>query len=98
METASLSKTILFGTPAETRALIEKGADVNEKDAYGLTPLIEATIKNNIEIAKLLLEKGARVDQEDISGQTALQWAVNRHNDELTTLFLSYKADPNHYS
>lgn len=98
MNLPSLSKTILFGTSAEVRNLIAQGADVNEKDAYGLTPLIEATIKNYIDIAKLLLEKGARVDQEDVSGQTALQWAINRNNEELCTLFLAHKADPNHYS
>lgn len=94
----SLSKEILFGTYNGVVKLIKEGANVNEKDVYGLTPLIEATLKKDMAIATLLLENGARIDQEDISGQTALQWAVNRYHVPLCELFLKYKADPNHYS
>lgn len=95
---ASLSQEILFGTSAGVIRLVNQGADVNEKDVYGLTPLIEATLKADLQIAQLLLEHGAKIDQEDISGQTALQWAVNRYQLPLCRLFLQYKADPNHYS
>ncbi len=94
----SISQEILFGTLQGVIKLIKEGADVNEKDVYGLTPLIEATLKEDIAIAKLLLENGARIDQEDISGQTALQWAVNRNQMPFCELFLNYKADINHYS
>ncbi len=94
----SISHEILFGTLEGVKKLIQAGSNVNEKDVYGLTPLIEATLKEDINIAKLLLEHGAKIDQEDISGQTALQWAVNRHHMPLCELYLSYKADPNHYS
>lgn len=95
---ASISEEILFGTTEGVKKLIKGGSDVNEKDAYGFTPLIEATIKNNIEVAQLLLQHGAKIDQEDISGQTALQWAVNRYNVEFCQFFLENKANPNHYS
>ncbi len=98
MSPKSLSKEILFGTLASVEQLINQGGNVNEKDAYGLTPLIEATLKEDLKIAQLLLEKGAKIDQEDISGQTALQWAVNRHHLPLCELYLKNKADPNHYS
>lgn len=98
MQAASISQEILFGTPEGVAKLIKTGADVNEKDIYGFTPLIEATIKGNFAIAKLLLENGAKIDQEDVGGQTALQWAVNRNNFPLSELFASYNADPNHYS
>jgi hypothetical protein len=94
----SLSQEILFGTYARVKQLIEAGADVNEKDVYGFTPLIEATIKNDLEIAKLLLAHKARIDQVDVSGQTALQWAVNRYYLPFCELFLSAGANPNHYS
>lgn len=94
----SVSQEILFGTLPGVIKLIEAGADVNEKDIYGFTPLIEATLKEDIEIAKILLKNGARIDQEDISGQTALQWAVNRCQPLFCELFLNHNADPNHYS
>lgn len=95
---ASLSYEIIFGTRADVLKLIQAGANVNEKDAYGLTPLIEATLKEDLEIAMRLLEKGARIDQQDVSGQTALQWAVNRNQKAFCELYLKYKADPNHHS
>lgn len=98
MLNVSLSQEIIFGTESKVLALIDQGANVNEKDRYGLTPLIESVIKNNIQIARALLDHGARINQEDITGQTALQWAVNRYNLPFCELFLQHKADPNHHS
>lgn len=94
----SISREILFGSEETVKKLIKNGANVNEKDAWGFTPLIQATIMNKPGIASFLLKQGAKVDQGDITGQTALQWAVNRRNRELVKLFLEYKANPNHYS
>lgn len=98
MSKPSLSKAILFETPEKVHALIAAGADVHEKDPYGLRPLIEATLKQDLGIAKALLAKGAQVDQQDISGQTALQWAVNRSQRAFCELFLEAGANPNHHS
>lgn len=98
MSQQSLSREILYGTPDNVIKLIKSGADVNEKDPFGLTPLIQATIVNNQRIAEALLNAGAQIDQKDISGQTALQWAVNRRNRTLSELYLNAKANPNHYS
>lgn len=97
-ETTSLSREILFGTTDSVLKLIGKGANVNEKDMYGLTPLIQATITHNMTIAEVLLQKGAHIDQKDVTGQTPLQWAVNRRNRPMSELFLEHKANPNHYS
>lgn len=77
-DSLSLSREILFGNTDSVLKLINAGANVNEKDVYGLTPLIQATITNNLTIAKTLIEKGASIDQKDVTGQTPLQWAVNR--------------------
>jgi hypothetical protein len=98
MVNQSISQEILFGTFESVLKCVRGGSDVNEKDIYGLTPLIEATLKKDVNIATLLLKNGAKINQEDISGQTALQWAVNRYHLPLCELFLKHKADPNHYS
>jgi uncharacterized protein len=42
-------------------ALIELGADVNLKDAVGLTPLDQAALDGEGDLARLLLDAGARV-------------------------------------
>jgi len=49
---------------------LSSGADVNCKDSYGATALIQATLFNYIDIARLLLSKGAQVDAEDNTGST----------------------------
>lgn len=41
------------------RLLVDKGVDVNEKDAYGRTPFYYALKTKKIELAKLLLDSGA---------------------------------------
>ncbi len=94
----SLSHEILFGSFDSVSALIRQGANVNEKDIYGMTPLIEAVLKESTAIIELLLASGANVDQQDISGQTALQWAVNRTQKPACEMLLKAKANPNHYS
>ena len=95
---SSLSREIIFGTRERVLKLMQAGADVNEKDVYGFTPLIEAMLKGDIEIAMALLTQGAKIDQPDVSGQTALQWAVNRNQKSFCELFLKHKASPNHHS
>lgn len=52
--------------------LIESGADVNAKDARGVTPLGVAVGFNRIAIVKLLLDAKCRVDETDAKGNTAL--------------------------
>jgi ankyrin repeat protein len=49
------------GDVIPVRELIESGADVNEQDGNGWTPLNFAAGKGNMEIVKLLLERGADV-------------------------------------
>jgi hypothetical protein len=98
MENRSLSQAIIFDTISDVATLLNQKANVNEKDIYGLTPLIESVLKGNSEITTLLLDNGAMIDQQDISGQTALQWAVNRRQMTVIDLLLKRGANPNHYS
>jgi len=58
-------------------ALIKAGANTNEKDAYGTTPLHVAIRVRNLDAVRLLLEAGAKADIPDDKGQTALDYAVN---------------------
>lgn len=50
------------GSVESVRALLDKGVDVNVKDAtHGRTPLIFAASKNRIDAMKLLISRGANV-------------------------------------
>lgn len=94
----SLAHQILFGAPENVERIIQMGADIEEVDEYGYTPLIEAAIANNIDATKILLEYGADINKADVTGRTALHWAADNHNIELCQLLLANKADPNAYT
>lgn len=72
--------------------------DVNQIDEYGFTPLIEAAIVDNVEIASLLLSHGADSNKQDVTGGTALQWAVENNNQTLCQKLLAHRANPNSYN
>lgn len=71
---------------------------VNQLDEYGFTPLIEAAIADNIEIARVLIDYGADVNLQDMTGGTALHWAAENNNVSLSQLLLEKGADPNAYN
>jgi ankyrin repeat protein len=70
----------LHGEPVATaRLLLAAGADVNARDAAGITPLLMATDHlahpENVALALLLLEGGADPNARDAQGRTVL-WQV----------------------
>lgn len=58
-ETTTLQHAVLQGDKAMVALLITKGADVNEKDGNGMTPLDLALAHGKKGIAELLVAKGA---------------------------------------
>lgn len=94
----TFAQEILFGTLAGVEHYIQAGADIEETDEYGFSPLIEATIANKADVVALLLEYGADINNADTTGRTALHWAVDNHNVPLCELLLANKADANAYT
>lgn len=69
--------------------LLEAGADPNEKDGTGRTPLHYATRSGHCDtIIKLLLRKGANLDIKDKKGKTPIEFAVNNPNRNIKEYFL----------
>ncbi len=77
-----------------TRLLIEAGADIEQSDADGTTPLLTAIINatvaskpgvttEHVETAHYLIERGANVNAQDWYGQTPLFAAVDLRNVEV---------------
>lgn len=58
------------------KLLVSSGANVNEKDSFGYTPLILATMNGDSEIVKLLIEKGADINIR-YKGSSLLSLAFN---------------------
>ena len=96
--TDMLSQAILKQDLAAVEHYLTLPIDLNQRDSYGYTPLIEACIVNNFDLASMLLTKGADPNQQDITGATALHWATENNNIELAKALLEHEADPNIYS
>ena len=94
----NLADEIIYGRQKNVEQLIKSGADVNEIDDYGFTPLIETAIANQTPIATLLMTAGAKVNQTDVVGSTALHWAAENHNMPLCKFLLEHGANPNAYT
>lgn len=55
--------------------LIDRGADVQARNDYGWTVLLEASRQGHTEVVKMLLDKGAEVNQANRLGITPLMYA-----------------------
>ena len=71
------------------------GAEVESRDANGVTPLIAAAKSGSSEIVRLLLDSGANPHAADAEGITALMRASERGHLEIARQLLAKGADPN---
>ena len=73
--------------------LIEKGADVNCSNEYGITPLMTASRYGHSEIAEFLIEKGANIDAIGCNGITALMMAIRFNHSEIAEFLIEKGAN-----
>lgn len=104
-----LTMGIIEDKPRLVKQGLENGEDPNrrysyEKDSNSLTipnsvviitPIVQAAVTGNLEIAKLLIEHGADPNLAQKNGEYALLNAVSRGNMELTKYLLDNGANPN---
>ena len=57
------------------KLLVDLGANIQLKDAKGMTALMQAAEMGLLPSVKVLIEAGARIDEEDAEGLTAIQYA-----------------------
>ncbi len=67
-----------YGPDAVVKSLIAAGADVNVKDARGMTPLMLAVSNDHGDpaVVSTLLSAGAKLDPKSLAGETAMDWAL----------------------
>ncbi|MFC1764702.1 ankyrin repeat domain-containing protein [Planctomycetota bacterium] len=65
---------------------LDRGADVNASDPYGMTPLHVAVSSGHIRIVKLLIAQGARLDIKDNAGRVPLHYAIRGEGKSLATM------------
>jgi CubicO group peptidase (beta-lactamase class C family) len=91
----NLHVAALQGNLAAVRQHIEAGSDLNEKDAWGSTPLIVAATFGNTEVAKALIEAGVDLNITNNDGGTALHAAAFLCRTEIVQALLDSGADKN---
>jgi hypothetical protein len=93
---ALIRRTEVFGPigdAPEVVRLLAEGADVEELDKYGFTPLRAVAMSGQTEFVKMLLAAGAKVDAANERGRTALMYAASQGRAEVVTLLLNAGAN-----
>lgn len=93
--TLRLHSAILHEDIDVSKALIENGSNIEDRDSDGQTPLILASAIGQTYITRLLLENGADVNAKDNEGQTPLLRAIKLGYSDIVRLLLDYNADIN---
>ena len=89
----SLQVAALQGNIDEIRKHIKAGSDLDEKDAYGSTPLIIAITFGKTEGAKALIEAGADLTITNNDGSASLHIAAFFCRTEIVESLLEHGAD-----
>ncbi len=89
----SLHIAALQGNVEAVRQHIKAGSDLDEKDAWGSTPLIIAATFGKTDVARALIEAGADLDLKNNDGSTALFSAAFLCRKEIVEALLEGGAD-----
>jgi ankyrin repeat protein len=91
--------------PRVIRALVEKGAHVNDRAGDGRTPLLYSIDElmnyhinernKSLETVRALVAAGAELNAQDVAGKTALHRTVARESWDLTKFLLNSGAEVN---
>jgi ankyrin repeat protein len=75
------------------RMLLIKGIEIESKDKYGKTPLMNAASYGHVEICKLLLDHGAKIEDKSNLGFTPLLSACKEGHFSVVSLLIDRGAD-----
>lgn len=79
-----------------TETLLQRGAQVNAKNYdYGQTPLLKASLNDDLAVVKLLLSYEADPNIPDYTGGTPLHAAAKENYADLLSVLLKGGGDPN---
>jgi ankyrin repeat protein len=83
------------GDVETVRLLLERGADVKERDVYHQTAILVASRSGRLQVVKLLIEYGADVNSHDGIGWVPLHVASRNGHLEVVQSLLDHGADVN---
>ena len=91
--TQELSDALIANDLDRVKFLVGKGADVNQADNQGWTPLLSAARQRHDDMIKLLIELGADVNLAKSDGTTPLIAAASRDHVPSIKVLLAHGAD-----
>jgi ankyrin repeat protein len=91
----SISDASSAGALEEVERHLDSGANVNEKDRKGGTPLHKAAARGRTDVAVYLVEHEADVNMQDNLGDTPLSRAAKNGHTETCEALIGKGADPN---
>ena len=71
----------LWASPEGLASVLDEGADINTASAEGFTPLMLATVFNDIEAVQFLVDRGADASPKNSAGETALAYGAHNSDD-----------------
>lgn len=79
--------------PAIFNLFLTSGANVNQKDADGDTPFLNAAARNELAVVKLLESRGGDIKSSNAKGQTALMLAVENNSPDVVEFLIEKGSD-----
>ena len=73
----------MCGNLESVELLVQHGAEIDEVDSQGRTPLIQASSEGQLEIVRSLVSAGADVNHADEDAQNCCHWAFMMDHTEL---------------
>ena len=89
----SLMNSAIANDVKATEIFIASGANVNQKNIAGVSPLLLASRNNSYEVAEVLLKSGANVNEKDNEGWTPLMRASLSGNKKMMELLIKNGAN-----
>jgi len=84
-----------YGHLEIVKFLVEKGADINQKNDFGKTPLMYASARGHLEIVELLLKNKADINKKNSKDMTALMYASLHEYPKIVKLLIEKGASIN---
>ncbi|XP_046854028.1 ankyrin repeat, SAM and basic leucine zipper domain-containing protein 1-like isoform X2 [Xenia sp. Carnegie-2017] len=75
------------------KILIEKGAKINSRDRYHMTPLMYTCRNGREKLVEILLQQKPDINKQDQRGWTALCWAASRGHGRIARMLIDNNAN-----
>ena len=92
-EDITLHQAIAKGDMKAVQDLVLSGADIEEKNSRGQSPLHFAVTEYQILIIEFLIQQGAKIDEKDTNGDNPLLKAVSRCYIPIVNILIKNGAD-----